>query len=211
VGVFGKFSFQAESVFNSVSTEQYRFRQRTPLRPVFLSNRDFDELYNVGCILRAFQLIQKKFPAARLTVAGDGEERPLLEKLTGELNLKNVEFLGSVAPETMPALYDASDIYLNSPNIDNMPSSVIEAFACGLPVVSTGVGGIPFIVENGETGLLVGRNDHEAIAREAIRLLEDDDFAQKIIAKAHRECVKYSWANVRGEWLKVYKELASEK
>ncbi len=104
----------------------------------------------------------------------------------------------------MPEVYDRADIYLNSPNIDNMPNSVIEAFSCGLPVVSTNAGGIPYIVQNEKTGLLVETDDHAALARAALRIMEDDGFAQELIVRARRECEKYSWANVRSEWLRLY-------
>jgi glycosyltransferase involved in cell wall biosynthesis len=208
VEVFAKFGLEAQPIFNFVDTAKYRFRERQPLRPVYLSNRNFEALYNVACVLRAFEGIQKKYPEAKLTIAGDGEERPKLENLAKELNLKNVEFTGSVSSGEMPALYDSADFYLNSPNVDNMPNSIIEAYACGLPVISTGVGGIPFILKDEEMGLLVEKGDCDALARGALRLLEDDELAQKIIANAHRECVKYSWENVREKWLELYRQLA---
>ncbi len=211
VDVFADFGLKAQTIFNFVNTERYRFRERKPLRPVFLSNRNFESHYNVACTLRAFALIQKSIPEAQILVAGDGAEKVKLHQLAEELNLRNVEFLGAVPPEKMPEIYDRADIYLNSPSIDNMPNSVIEAFSCGLPVVSTNAGGIPYIVENEKTGLLVETNDHEALARAAMRILESDELAQKIIADARRESVKYTWENVRSEWLKIYRELAAKK
>ncbi len=211
VDVFAKYDLRAETIYNFVDTENYIFRQRNLLKPVFLSNRNFETLYNVGCVLRAFALIQQKYPEAKLLVAGDGAEREKLHQLAVDLKLKNVEFLGRVAQEKMPELYNRADVYLNSPNIDNMPNSIIEAFAAGTPVVSTDAGGIPYIVETGETGLLVAAGDCEALAREAIRLVEDNNLAQKIIANALENCVKYSWENVRGHWLDIYRNLASEK
>lgn len=206
VDVFAKFDLKAETIFNFVDTSKYIFRERKPLKPNFLSNRNFEELYNVGCVFRAFEIIQKIYADAKLIVAGDGAEREKLHQLAKELKLENVEFVGRIAPNEMPELYNKSDIYLNSPNIDNMPNSVIEAFAAGTPVVSTDAGGIPYICKSGETALLVAANDFEALAREAIRLLEDDELAQKIITKAHEECVKYSWENVREKWLETYRK-----
>lgn len=211
VDVFARFGLRATAIFNFVDTDRYAFRERKPLAPVFLSNRNFETLYNVGAVLRAFAIIQQKYPEAVLIVAGDGAERETIHRTAKELELENVEFLGRVAQQQMPALYDRADIYLNAPNIDNMPGSIIEAYAAGTPVVSTDAGGIPYIVENGETGLLVERNDAEGLARAAVRLLEDERLAQKIIAKAHRECVKYSWANVREKWLALYLELADRQ
>ncbi len=208
VDVFAKFDLRAETIFNFVDTKKYDFRERKPLKPIFLSNRNFEELYNVGCVLRAFAEIRKKHGDAKLTVAGDGAEREKLHQLAKDLRLENVEFVGRIAPEEMPEFYNRADIYLNSPNIDNMPNSVIEAFAAGTPVISTNAGGIPYICTSGETGLLVETKDFEALAREAIRLLEDDALAQKIIANARRECLKYSWENVREHWLETYRKLA---
>lgn len=210
VDVFAKFGIKAVSISNFVDTEKFIFRERKFLRPVFLSNRNFEPLYNVACILRAFALIQKRCAGAKLIVVGDGSEKENFHKLAAELNLKNVEFTGAIAPSEMPQMYDAADIYLNSPNIDNMPGSVIESFAAGLPVISTNVGGIPYIVTNGETGILVEVDDHEKLADEAVKILEDEQTAQKIIAKARAECVKYSWEKVRSKWLELYTELASK-
>jgi len=210
VDVFSEFGLAARSIFNFVDTHNYKFRERKPLRPVFLSNRNFESHYNVACTLRAFSLIRRELPEARLIVAGDGPERNRLHALAADLGLGGVEFIGSVAPHEMPAVYDKADVYLNSPSIDNMPNSVIEAFACGLPVVSTNAGGIPYIVENGKTGLLVDSDDDAALARAALRLFTVPGLAQNIVAAARAEVARYSWESVRGEWLKTYTELYEE-
>jgi glycosyltransferase involved in cell wall biosynthesis len=207
VDVFGRFGFRARSIFNTVETARFPFRERVPLRPVFFSNRNFEPHYNVACTLRAFQLVQQRFPSARMVVAGEGSQRDSLETFARELELRDVEFIGRVAPERMPQLYDAADIYFNSPDVDNMPGSIIEAYAAGIPVVTTNAGGIPYIVTHGETGLMVERNDHVAMARAAIRLIEDKELAAKIARAAHEECRKYAWASVRAEWLGLYREL----
>lgn len=208
VDVFKRFGLSARHIFNTVETERFRFRERVPLRPVFFSNRNFEPLYNVACTLRAFALIQKRFPDARLILAGDGSLRAELMALAQGLRLRNVEFLGRVEPELMHELYDSADIYLNSPDIDNMPISVIEAFASGLPVVTTNAGGIPYIVTNEETGMMVERNDHEAMAAASIRLLEEPALTKRIAQAALEECRKYAWNSVREEWVELYRELA---
>lgn len=207
VDVFAKFGFTAQIVHNFVETEKYKFRARVPLRPRFLSNRNFEDLYNVSCILRAFAIIQQKFPEASLTVVGDGKERDKLHKLAAELKLRNIEFTGRVEQHKMPELCNEADILLNSPNIDNMPNSLIEAYAAGLPLVSTDAGGIPYIVRGGETGLLVDINDHKAMAREVIRLLEGPELAQTLIDAGAVESAKYTWTAVREKWLNLYRGL----
>ncbi len=208
VDVFGKFGFEAESIFNSVDREQFVFRKREKLRPMFLSNRNFEELYNVSCTLRAFQIVQSRFPEAKILIVGDGSESDKLHALAKDLNLANYEFLGRVSQEEMIQLYDQCDVYLNSPRIDNMPNSIIEAFASGIPVVSTNAGGIPFIVEDGKTGILVGIDDHKALAAGAISLIDDPQLAQQIVENANLECEKYSWAAVKNDWKGVYQMLS---
>jgi len=205
VGVFARFGVAAESVFNFVEVERIPYRRREQLRPLFLANRNFAALYNVGCVLRAFAIIQKAIPNARLTVAGDGEQRDQLHTLARELGLRNVDFLGQVDPERMPALYDAADVYLNSPNIDNMPNSIIEAFAAGLPVVTTSAGGIPHIVTQERTGLMVDCNDHEALGAAALRLLADPALGLRLTTQARQEVLdRYTWRAVHRAWRRVY-------
>ena len=207
VDVFREFGIEADAVSNFVDMDRFRFRRRMPLRPVFLSNRNFESHYNVSCTLRAFALIQREIPEARLVIAGDGPEKNLLHKLAAELPLANIEFIGRVNPDEMPAIYDNADVYLNSPGIDNMPNSIIEAFACGLPVVSTNAGGIPYIVDDGKNGLLVETNDHEALANAALSLFNLNGIAETLIAGAQTSVLKYTWENVREEWLRTYSEL----
>jgi glycosyltransferase involved in cell wall biosynthesis len=205
VEVFAQFGLAATPVFNFVDVDTVQYRRRATTRPLFFANRNFAALYNVGCVLRAFAKIQRSLPEARLTVAGDGEQREHLHALARELGLRNVEFLGQVAPSRMPELYDAADVYLNSPNIDNMPNSVIEAFAAGIPVVTTNAGGIPFIVRNEKTGLLVSCDDHEALADAALRLVGDPSLAVRLADAARAELLeKYTWPAVHREWRRAY-------
>lgn len=210
VDVFARFGLHARSIYNFVETDRFRFRDRKPLRPVFLSNRNLEPLYNVACILRAFAIVQRRYPEAALIVAGDGSQRAELETLARTLELRNTEFIGRVEQARMHELCERADIYLNSSNIDNMPGSIIEAYAAGLPVVTTDAGGIPYILKHEETGLMVVRGDHEALAASAIRLLEDGELAARLASNAHAACRRYSWAAVRDEWLKLYFELAHE-
>ncbi len=211
VDVFAEHGFEAKSIFNFVNVDKFKFRKREKLRPVFLSNRLLEELYNIPCILRAFAIIQKKYPEAKLIVASFGDKRQSLEEYAKELELKNVEFVGKVDQERMAELYSEADIYLNSPNTDNMPGSIIECYASGVPIVTTNAGGIPYILEHEKTGLMVKINDHEGLANEAIRLLEDDELAQKIIANGHEAATKFSWEKVRLEWLNLYENLVNKE
>lgn len=207
VRVFAEHGLPARAIFNIIGAETFRFRQRRPLTPVFLSNRNLESHYGVDGVLRAFARIQESIPEARLTVAGDGSQRHSLERLAQELNLRHVEFTGQIEQGEVFKQYDAADIYLNGSKIDNQPLSLLEAFACGLPVVTTNAGGIPDIVTHEQTGLLVECGDHEALARAALRLLKDHALSERIISQARAECGKYSWEAVRDQWLELYEQL----
>ena len=205
VDVFAKFGLQARAVPNFVETDAIPYRRRAELRPHFLANRNFAAHYNVGCVLRAFAVIQAAVPEARLTVAGDGPQRQQLHALARELKLEDVQFLGQIPPTEMPALYDKADIYLNAPNVDNMPNSVVEAFAAGLPVVTTRAGGIPYIVAHEENGLLVDCNDHAALAAAALRLLADPLLGLRLADRARIDVLeKYTWGAVHDGWRRAY-------
>lgn len=207
VEVFSRHGIPSRRIYNVIDISAFRFRQRRQLRPVFMTNRILEPLYNVGCLLRAFAIVQEKYPEASLTVAHDGVCRPDLERLAGELGLKHTRFVGRVPHPDVPALYDGCDVYLTSPDIDCMPGSLLECFASGVPVVATRAGGIPYMITHEETGQLVDLNDHEAMARCAIRLLEDPEFAARSTLKAYQQLDQYSWPAIRRQWIDTYHEL----
>src|SRR5271163_1060374 len=152
--VIPKFGFRAQCISNVLDIDHFQYRKRTRLQPVFLTNRILEPLYNVDCILRAFDIIRRRYPDATLTIAHDGPSRPHLEALTRQLRLENVRFLGKIPHQRVASLYDDAEIYLTSPNIDCMPGSLLECFASGLPVIATRAGGIPYLLESERTGLL---------------------------------------------------------
>jgi len=207
VDVFARFGLTARAIHNVVELDVFRYRERHPIRPVFLTSRLHEPLYNVPCVLRAFALVQERYPDASLTVAGDGWMRPQLEALAGELGLRNTQFVGRVPWGAMPDVYDNADIYLTATNIDNMPGSVIECLSCGLPVVTTDAGGVPYIVTHEKTALIVPRNDHVALAAQAMRLLEDDTLAVHLARNGREACRQYAWPAVRDAWLAAYHSL----
>lgn len=209
VDVFARHDLEASSIPNFVDLDRFQWRKRDSVRPVFLSNRNFEAHYDVECVMRAFARIQAARPDAELLVVGDGPLRGDLTALRDELDLHNVEFLGRVDHHQMPELYDRADIYLNTPRIDNMPNSILEAFASGTPIVTSDAGGIPYIVRHGETALMVPAGDHEAVARASLRLLDDPELASRLAVAGRREVQhRYTWDRVRRHWVDLYRQLA---
>jgi len=208
VRVFARVGLEAKPIYNLIESDRFRFRERRPLRPVFLCNRNFEKHYGVDRVLRAFAIVQKRIPEAELIVAGDGPERFALEQLASELCLKNAQFTGRVGHDRVVELYDSADVFLNGSEIDNQPLSILEAFACGLPVVTTDAGGIPDMVTHERTALVVSRGAHEQLAASALRLIDDPTLAQSMIQQGREECRKYEWETVRDQWLDAYRDLA---
>ncbi|MCB1942809.1 MAG: glycosyltransferase family 4 protein [Candidatus Accumulibacter sp.] len=180
--------------------------------PQLLVTRNLEPIYDIPTAIRAFAGIVPVFPAARLTVAGSGPELLRLQALVAELGLQEqVAFSGRIDNAAIPALYAAADCLVNASTVDNMPISILEAFASGVPVVSTAAGGIPDLVEQGVSGLLVPVGDHQAMTRELLRVLQDAQLAAGLRAAGLRQAQRYAWPQVRKQWLDAYRRVAAAR
>lgn len=208
VDVFKKFGVEARGIFNIIDPTPFHYRERPNPRPIFLHNRILEPLYNIQCTLRAFRRIQERYPEATLTLAHDGPSRAELEEYARKLQLKNTTFIGKVPHNRIADLYDSVDIYLTSPNFDCMPGSLLECYASGLPVVATEAGGIPYIAFDEKTALLVPKDDDDAMANAAFRLLEEEGLAVRLARAGRAELDRYSWdKTVRDLWVGLYADL----
>jgi glycosyltransferase involved in cell wall biosynthesis len=204
-GVFSRYGIEATVIPNTVDRDLFRFRLRDPLRPRIVSTRNFEPLYNVECTLRAFATVQRRYPDATLTLVGSGSEEGLLRRRTDELELRNVTFAGRVAPDAIWRYYAEADIYVQTPDIDNMPLSILEAYASGLPVVATNTGGVPAILTDGVHGLLAPAGDAEAVAARIVQLLEDATLARRLALAAFDSTDSVVWEEVREQWVAAYR------
>ena len=202
--VFAGFGIPSRIIPNVVDLEGFPFRERRRLRPRLVSTRNLEPLYNVECTLLAFALVQNRHPDATLTLVGGGSEESRLRTLAQKLRLRGVTFAGRVPPTEIWRAYADADIYVQTPNIDNMPTSVLEAYASGLPVVATAAGGVPAILTDGEHGLLAPPDDHQAVAAAVLKLLDDPALASRLTAQpAHganrapgRPCANCGWTRI---------------
>jgi L-malate glycosyltransferase len=203
--VFARHGYRTRVIRNVVDTTRFRFRRRDPLRPRLLSVRNFESYYRVDIILQAYAYIRHRLPDATLTLAGVGSEEQELRRTAARIPGDGIRFVGRIEPEQMQELYDGADIFVNASVVDNQPVSVLEAFAAGLPVVTTATGDIAAMVRDGETGRIVPPEDPLAIAEAVIGLLEDPERAQRIARQARDEAERYTWPRVRDSWASVYK------
>jgi glycosyltransferase involved in cell wall biosynthesis len=202
--VFARHGHEAHVIPNVVDLSQFVYRERRPLRPRLLSTRNLEPHYRVDVIVQAYARLKRVVPAASLTIAGYGSEEPRLRRLVEAGGLSDVTFVGKVDPTHMPHLYDGSDIFLNASVVDNQPVSILEAFASGLPVVSTPTGDIGALVRHRETGLLVPPFDPDAIAQAVLWLLANPDAALACAERAHHSTAHYTWPAVRDAWAAIY-------
>jgi glycosyltransferase involved in cell wall biosynthesis len=147
--------------------------------------------------------------SARMTVAGEGPERTRLEELAVRLGIADkVRFAGRLGRDAMAALYRDADLMLNASTVDNMPNAILEAYATGVPVVSTNAGGIPHIARDGDTALLVPAGDAQALAQAACRVLGDPELARRLAEQGLEQARGYAWSAVGRSWLELYDALA---
>jgi len=207
--VFAQFGIQSTVIPNVVDLDSFAFRVRDPLRPRLVSTRNFEALYNVACTIRAFRIVQDEYPEAALTLVGGGAQESQLRALARKLRLEHVTFVGRVPPDEIARYYSDNDIYVQSPDIDNMPTSVLEAYASGLPVVSTEAGGIPAILRSGEHGLLAPLGDHVTLAAHVLRLLREPALTRRLVDAARSISESCTWAHVRDAWTREYRSVLS--
>jgi glycosyltransferase involved in cell wall biosynthesis len=207
VDVMREFGLEAQIVPNIVDLSQFSYRRRDPLRPHLICTRGFHPYYGVDVVVRAFAEVQKYWPEAQLDLVGGGELEGEIRDLARQLNLSEVHFVGVASRRDIGRLYDRADIFVNASNLDNMPVSVLEAFASGTPVVTTAPEAIPYIVDHGRTGLLSEPGDAAALAENILRLLRDSELAAGLAQNAFAESSRYRWESVRGQWMEVYLRL----
>jgi glycosyltransferase involved in cell wall biosynthesis len=201
--IFRRHGYETLVIRNVVDTSRFRFRALETVRPRLLSTRNLEPHYRVDDTLRAFSIVKARYPEATLTVAGCGSEEARLRRLAESLGPDGIRFLGKVDPWDVPDLCRDADIFVNASVVDNQPVSVLEAFAAGLPVVTTPTGAIPSMVRNGETGILVPPRDPHSLASAITSLVESPERARRLASRAREEVAAYTWPQVREAWLKV--------
>ncbi|HEC20162.1 MAG TPA: glycosyltransferase family 1 protein [Gammaproteobacteria bacterium] len=211
--VFEKYGLSSVIVPNIIDLE--RFPERTPeeidTTPHILVSRNLEPIYDIATAIRAFAQVRETLPGARLTVAGSGPDRKMLQSLVQSLGVDSaVTFTGRVDNEHMADLYRHAHVMVNPSLVDNMPISILEALASGVPVVSTNVGGVPYLVEHGETALLVEARDHTAMAEAILSILQDEALAIKLKTAGRENVKKYAWPAVRDRWMTVYSDVLSQ-
>lgn len=203
--VFEQFGVVADIVPNIVDLSRFHpGPPRAPGRRIIVT-RNLEDIYDLPTALRAFAVVRRAHPDATLTVAGSGPRLGELQQLARELDISaDVRFTGRIDNERIGELYRNADLLLNPSTADNMPISLLEAMASGVPIVTTDVGGIPHLVTEARTALLVPARDPAAMAAAARRVFADEGLAASLARAGVDSAANYTWAQVRPRLFAVY-------
>jgi L-malate glycosyltransferase len=203
--IFNDFGIETRVVHNLYEADLPTENPRTPRvpNPRLIMTRGLGHYYNVETTIRAFEIVLQHYPQATLLLAGSGNREKQIRSLVSNIGLPNVEFLGNLGRAEIHSLYRSGDIFVSSSGVDNFPGALLEAFLFGVPIVTTDAGGIPYMVEHGETARVVSVDDHQSFAREILYLLENPAEAQRMAVAAQGCIEQYRWNAVRDDWFDV--------
>lgn len=206
---FEEIGVAARVIPNVIDFGAYPFRLRADLKPRMIWMRAFHSIYDPELAVEAFSIVRERHEDATLVMAGvdKGLESSVKQKALRLGLADNIRFPGFLDRYSKVAEFAAADIYLNTNTIDNMPVTVLEACAFGVPVIATDVGGIGHLLNDGVSGLLVPPGEASAIADAVDRLLEDRNLASRISKNGRRTAERSSWDSVRPLWERLFDEL----
>ncbi len=212
--ILGKIRPDIVVIPNFVEISSYPYNHRRLPTATLVWMRAFHKIYNPWLAPEVVSLLLNDFPDIKLTMVGPDKGDGSFEKTVSAINRLGVkdriEFPGLVPKNEVPHWLNKGDIFLNTTNVDNAPVSVIEAMACGLCIVSTNVGGIPFLLEDGVDALLVPPEDPEAMANAVKRILTDPQLAASLSANARKKAEAFSWEKVLPMWEALFYEIMGE-
>lgn len=205
---FLKLNIKTTIIPHVLEIDKWPNRIRKNIQYNFLWVRHFTSEYNPIMLLQVFKQLKEKYRQLDLKIVGTGPLQEKMENYILENSLNDIELLGRVSDSELKTLFNLSDLFINTTNVDNQPVSVIEAMTCGVPVVSTNVGGIPDIITHKENGLLSNPGDVDAMVENIQLLLENSELASKL-SKSGREFVENTFSSeiIFQQWEKVYDTL----
>jgi glycosyltransferase involved in cell wall biosynthesis len=191
---------------NAIELQNYPFLERTIASPNLLWVRSFAKIYNPVMAVRVFAAIKKKYPEATLCMVGPEKDGSLLnaKQIARDLELE-ILFTGKLSKQEWIRQSTEYAIFINTTHFDNMPVSIVEAMSLGLAVVSTNVGGIPYLLENQKEALLVPDMDVDKMVEEIDSLIENPTLFSEITTNARQKSEQFDWQAVRFKWMTILK------
>ncbi|MEL7625983.1 MAG: glycosyltransferase family 4 protein [Anaerolineaceae bacterium] len=199
---------------NPINTAEAIYRERKEAAPRLIWVRAFHQIYNPSMAVRVLYELQNEFPQIHLYMLGPDKGDGSLEEvlmLSDELGVRSkLQVLGHVPHDKVSHWLNMADIFINTSNYDNAPSSLLEAMANGLCVVTTNVGGIPSMASDGVEAMLVEPKDFQAMASAITKILRDPSFANHLSANARRKAEQYNWTVILPQWERLLSSVISQ-
>jgi glycosyltransferase involved in cell wall biosynthesis len=191
---------------NTIELQNYPFKVRETISPKLLWVRSFSSIYNPEMAIKVFLDLNKEFPEATLCMVGPDKDGTFskIQAMAKQHNV-DVKFTGKLSKSEWVTLSEDYDIFINTTHYDNTPVSVIEAMALGLPVVSTNVGGLSYLLENEQTAMLVGDSDVAGMANAIREIVSNKALKDQIISNAYNLVREFDWEIVKNKWHEVLK------
>ena len=203
------YGFEFQVIPNVIGLEHYPHKLRRHIQPRLLWMRTFHPTYNPEMAVEVLAGLLSIYPEATLPMAG--QDAGLLEPTKHLVEKKGlstrVRFAGLLDMEGKQREFSTHDIFLNTNRIDNMPVSVVEAAAFGLPIAATAVGGVPHLLHHEKTGLLVDNEDIEGMARAVQRLIMEPELAVCLSANGRQLAEACSWPQVKPQWERLLEQV----
>lgn len=199
---FGDWGYPVHVIPNVLEMAHYPFCVRSIIKPNLIWMRSFHYLYHPEMAVEVMQIVKQSYPEVKLTMAGSdkGLLQPVKKLAVKKGVNHNINFAGFLDMPGKQRQFAQNDIYLNTNRVDNMPVSVVEAAAFGLPIVATRVGGIPHLLEHEQTGLLVEDANVEEMATAVIRLLNEPELVLRLSQNGRDLAEESSKENVLQKW-----------
>jgi glycosyltransferase involved in cell wall biosynthesis len=186
---------------NVIDLGAFPYRRRESFGPRMIWVRHLRPGYNPRMAIDVLREVQSHYPEATLVLAGEGILRSALEHQVADLGIRGVTFAGQVNQATIAQLLDRADVFISTTNYDNQPRSLLEAMAAGLPVVSTKVGGVPFLIQDRVNGILVPKGDVSRMAEAVLNIVQHPALGRTLVEEANRRLQQFTWPSVKREWL----------
>lgn len=209
VNALKDYGIEGVKINNSIPLKEYSFQQKPSVSPTLLWMRAFSEIYNPELAVKVIELLKAEYPHVRLYMAGpDLGTLQKVKEMIREKNLsENIEIVGFADKQKKDELAGLANIYINTNRIDNAPVTIVEMWAYGIPVITTDVGGINYLVENGRTALVAKDNDATDMAGSIKQVLSNNRLATELMKNGLKKAQEFSEESVFTSWQVLLEQL----
>lgn len=198
---------------NGLDLNLFYFKHRESIEANLVWVRALHQIYQPQVGVKAVAILKEQFPTIHLTMAGQDKKdgsREIIQNIINDDSLEaNVTWIGLIPRNSVPETLQKADIFVNTTLYEGFGTSVLEAAACGLCIVTTNVGELPYLWENGIDALLVPPNDPEAMAAAVTWILTEPGLAARLSANARKKAERYDWSVVLPQWEALIEKVLS--